>query len=67
MVLDNMSAADSREVEMPAEALGRRLSCEGERGTVRYVGEVPPTAGIHRVGVIRSTELMTCRPPTSSH
>ncbi|CAL8389868.1 unnamed protein product [Arctogadus glacialis] len=45
MVLDNMSAADSREVEMPAEALGRRVSCEGERGTVRYVGEVPPTAG----------------------
>uniref|UniRef100_A0A8C5AY87 Tubulin-specific chaperone E n=1 Tax=Gadus morhua TaxID=8049 RepID=A0A8C5AY87_GADMO len=40
-----MSAADSREVEMPAEALGRRVSCEGERGTVRYVGEVPPTAG----------------------
>uniref|UniRef100_A0A8C5CQ02 Tubulin-specific chaperone E n=1 Tax=Gadus morhua TaxID=8049 RepID=A0A8C5CQ02_GADMO len=30
---------------MPAEALGRRVSCEGERGTVRYVGEVPPTAG----------------------
>ena len=41
----NMSAADSREEETPAEALGRRVSCEGERGTVRYVGAVPPTAG----------------------
>ncbi|KAK0134076.1 Tubulin-specific chaperone E [Merluccius polli] len=30
----------------PAEALGRRLCCEGERGTVRYVGAVPPTAGL---------------------
>uniref|UniRef100_A0A8C9WII5 Tubulin-specific chaperone E n=1 Tax=Scleropages formosus TaxID=113540 RepID=A0A8C9WII5_SCLFO len=27
-------------------ALGRRVSCDGERATVRYVGVVPPTAGL---------------------
>ncbi|KAJ3614270.1 hypothetical protein NHX12_017844 [Muraenolepis orangiensis] len=41
-----MSAADSGEERTPAEALGRRVSCEGDRGTVRYAGEVPPTAGL---------------------
>ncbi|XP_006638630.3 tubulin-specific chaperone E [Lepisosteus oculatus] len=30
----------------PGDAVGRRVSCDGERGTVRYVGKVPPTAGI---------------------
>ncbi|NP_001035078.2 tubulin-specific chaperone E isoform X1 [Danio rerio] len=28
------------------EAVGRRVCCDGERGTVRYVGPVPPTAGV---------------------
>ncbi|XP_067243718.1 tubulin-specific chaperone E [Chanodichthys erythropterus] len=28
------------------EAVGRRVSCDGHRGTVRYVGPVPPTAGV---------------------
>uniref|UniRef100_A0A673FU88 Tubulin-specific chaperone E n=1 Tax=Sinocyclocheilus rhinocerous TaxID=307959 RepID=A0A673FU88_9TELE len=28
------------------DAVGRRMSCDGERGTVRYVGPVPPTAGV---------------------
>uniref|UniRef100_A0A671M0P4 Tubulin-specific chaperone E n=1 Tax=Sinocyclocheilus anshuiensis TaxID=1608454 RepID=A0A671M0P4_9TELE len=28
------------------DAVGRRVSCDGERGTVRYVGPVPPTAGV---------------------
>ncbi|XP_016105392.1 tubulin-specific chaperone E [Sinocyclocheilus grahami] len=27
-------------------AVGRRLSCDGERGTVRYLGPVLPTAGV---------------------
>uniref|UniRef100_A0A4W4DTQ4 Tubulin-specific chaperone E n=1 Tax=Electrophorus electricus TaxID=8005 RepID=A0A4W4DTQ4_ELEEL len=27
------------------DATGRRLTCEGERATVRYVGPVPPTTG----------------------
>ncbi|CAF90063.1 unnamed protein product, partial [Tetraodon nigroviridis] len=31
---------------VPAAAVGRRVSCDGERATVRYVGPVPPTAGV---------------------
>ncbi|KAK1798508.1 hypothetical protein P4O66_006809 [Electrophorus voltai] len=31
--------------EVPEDATGRRLTCEGERATVRYVGPVPPTTG----------------------
>lgn len=33
------------EPELPEDAVGRRVSCGGERATVRYVGLVPPTAG----------------------
>ncbi|KAG7273947.1 hypothetical protein CRUP_021231, partial [Coryphaenoides rupestris] len=43
--VEEVEAPDRREGAMPADALGRRVSCEGELGTVRYVGEVPPTAG----------------------
>ncbi|XP_068444797.1 tubulin-specific chaperone E [Clinocottus analis] len=32
--------------EVPEHSAGRRVSCDGERGTVRYVGLVPPTAGL---------------------
>lgn len=32
--------------EVPANAVGRRVTCNGERATVRYVGTVPPTAGL---------------------
>uniref|UniRef100_A0A672KBQ4 Uncharacterized protein n=1 Tax=Sinocyclocheilus grahami TaxID=75366 RepID=A0A672KBQ4_SINGR len=32
-------------MKTPEDAVGRRVSCDGERGTVRYVGPVPPTAG----------------------
>lgn len=31
--------------EVSEDAVGRRVCCDGERGTVRYVGTVPPTAG----------------------
>ncbi|XP_030627219.1 tubulin-specific chaperone E [Chanos chanos] len=31
---------------VPEDTLGRRIVCDGERGTVRYVGTVPPTAGL---------------------
>ena len=31
--------------QLPEDAVGRRVSCDGERGTVRYVGTVPPTTG----------------------
>ncbi|XP_029951099.1 tubulin-specific chaperone E [Salarias fasciatus] len=34
------------EPEVPGDAVGRRVSCGGERATVRYVGPVPPTAGV---------------------
>lgn len=37
------------ESEIPAEAVGRRVSCSGERATVRYVGPVPPTTGTTRI------------------
>ncbi|XP_054831046.1 tubulin-specific chaperone E isoform X1 [Eublepharis macularius] len=31
---------------IPPDAVGRRILCNGEYGTVLYVGSVPPTAGI---------------------
>ncbi|XP_078127983.1 tubulin-specific chaperone E isoform X1 [Sander vitreus] len=37
---------DQTEPGMPADPVGRRVSCDGERATVRYVGPVPPTAGL---------------------
>ncbi|GLD71275.1 tubulin-specific chaperone E isoform X1 [Lates japonicus] len=37
---------DQTEPEVPEDAVGRRVSCGGERATVRYVGPVPPTAGL---------------------
>ncbi|XP_071368632.1 tubulin-specific chaperone E-like, partial [Centroberyx affinis] len=48
MGVDQMSARDrdSTGSELPADAAGRRVTCDGERATVRYVGPVPPTAGL---------------------
>uniref|UniRef100_A0A7N9AR12 Tubulin-specific chaperone E n=1 Tax=Mastacembelus armatus TaxID=205130 RepID=A0A7N9AR12_9TELE len=37
---------DQTELEVPGDAVGRRVSCGEERATVRYVGPVPPTAGL---------------------
>ncbi|KAM9857493.1 tubulin-specific chaperone E [Aulostomus maculatus] len=37
---------DRTELEVPVDAVGRRVSCSGERATVRYVGPVPPTSGL---------------------
>uniref|UniRef100_UPI0037E999F5 tubulin-specific chaperone E n=1 Tax=Semicossyphus pulcher TaxID=241346 RepID=UPI0037E999F5 len=37
---------DHTEPGVPEDAVGRRVSCEGERATVQYVGLVPPTAGL---------------------
>ncbi|KAM3623567.1 uncharacterized protein V6R79_012773 [Siganus canaliculatus] len=34
------------EPAVPADAVGKRVFCDGERATVRYVGPVPPTAGL---------------------
>jgi len=36
---------DRADPEVPELSAGRRVSCDGERATVRYVGPVPPTAG----------------------
>ncbi|XP_029010054.1 tubulin-specific chaperone E isoform X2 [Betta splendens] len=38
--------ADHMETQVPEDAVGRRVSCGGERATVRYVGPVPPTSGL---------------------
>ncbi|KAM9460958.1 tubulin-specific chaperone E isoform 2-T2 [Clarias gariepinus] len=32
--------------QMPEDTVGRRVLCDGERATVRYVGTVPPTTGL---------------------
>lgn len=37
---------DEPEPELPGDVVGRRVSCGGERATVRYVGPVPPTTGV---------------------
>lgn len=41
-----MSSPDRGEPEVPGDAPGRRVSCGGHRGTVRYVGAVPPSTGL---------------------
>uniref|UniRef100_A0A9J7ZYE0 Tubulin-specific chaperone E n=2 Tax=Cyprinus carpio TaxID=7962 RepID=A0A9J7ZYE0_CYPCA len=60
----------------PEDAVGRRVSCDGERGTVRYVGPVPPTAGLwlgvewddpergKHDGSHEGVRYFTCRHPT---
>ncbi|KAI3353597.1 hypothetical protein L3Q82_020123, partial [Scortum barcoo] len=60
----------------PEEATGRRVSCGGERATVRYVGPVPPTAGLwigvewdnpergKHDGSHDGVQYFTCRHPT---
>lgn len=40
-----MGADQTEPEEVPADAVGRRVSCRGERATVRFVGPVPPTEG----------------------
>lgn len=45
--------------EVTASAVGRRVSCDGERATVRYVGPVPPTAGEIRAEVSPSNHNRT--------
>lgn len=62
---------------VPPDAVGRRVVCDGERGTVRYVGTVPPTAGLwlgvewdnpergKHDGHHEGTRYFTCRHPTS--
>ncbi|KAK5623409.1 hypothetical protein CRENBAI_014856 [Crenichthys baileyi] len=38
--------ADRTTPEMPLDPVGKRVSCAGERATVRYVGHVPPYEGL---------------------
>lgn len=44
--LQPASMGDPAEPVVPGDAVGRRVSCGGERATVRYVGPVPPTLGM---------------------
>uniref|UniRef100_A0A8B9GDD6 Tubulin-specific chaperone E n=1 Tax=Amazona collaria TaxID=241587 RepID=A0A8B9GDD6_9PSIT len=60
---------------VPSEALGRRVLCGTEYATVRYVGSVPPTAGIwlgvewddpqrgKHDGTYEGTQYFKCRHP----
>ncbi|NXJ00618.1 TBCE protein, partial [Psophia crepitans] len=60
---------------VPAGALGRRVVCGTEYGTVRYVGSVPPTAGVwlgvewddpqrgKHDGTYEGTQYFKCRHP----
>ncbi|NXV27094.1 TBCE protein, partial [Rissa tridactyla] len=60
---------------VPSDALDRRLLCGTEYGTVRYVGSVPPTAGIwlgvewddpqrgKHDGTYEGTQYFKCRHP----
>ncbi|XP_068178574.1 tubulin-specific chaperone E isoform X2 [Antennarius striatus] len=64
------------EPEVPPGAVGRRVSCRGERATVRYVGPVPPTQGLwlgvewdhpgrgKHDGSHDGVRFFTCRHPT---
>ncbi|XP_069543552.1 tubulin-specific chaperone E [Brachyistius frenatus] len=65
-------------MEVPPDAVGRRVSCGGERATVRYVGPVPPTDGLwlgvewdvpqrgKHDGSHQGVQYFTCRHPTGS-
>uniref|UniRef100_A0A669ET96 Tubulin-specific chaperone E n=1 Tax=Oreochromis niloticus TaxID=8128 RepID=A0A669ET96_ORENI len=62
--------------EVPVDAVGKRVSCGGERATVRYFGPVPPTAGLwlgvewdspdrgKHDGSHEGVQYFTCRHPT---
>ncbi|XP_004572415.1 tubulin-specific chaperone E [Maylandia zebra] len=64
------------EAEVPVDAVGKRVSCGGERATVRYFGPVPPTAGLwlgvewdnpdrgKHDGSHKGVQYFTCRHPT---
>ncbi|XP_043108049.1 tubulin-specific chaperone E isoform X2 [Puntigrus tetrazona] len=63
-------------LEVSEAAVGRRVSCDGQRGTVRYVGPVPPTEGLwlgvewddpergKHDGSHEGVRYFTCRHPT---
>ncbi|XP_061129247.1 tubulin-specific chaperone E isoform X2 [Syngnathus typhle] len=75
MDADRMDA-DQTEAEIPHDALGRRVSCGDHRATVRFVGTVPPTAGVwlgvewddprrgKHDGRHQGVRYFTCRHPT---
>lgn len=69
---------ESPEPALPEDAVGRRVSCGGERATVRYVGPVPPTKGVwlgvdwdnpergKHDGVHEGVQYFTCSPGAGS-
>lgn len=68
---------DSPEPALPEDAVGRRVLCGGDRATVRFVGEVPPTKGLwlgvewdnpergKHDGVHEGVQYFTCTVPGS--
>ncbi|XP_028312417.1 tubulin-specific chaperone E [Gouania willdenowi] len=69
-------AGQHTDSEVTMEAVGRRLSCDGELATVRYIGPVPPTTGLwlgvewdnpdrgKHNGSHEGVQYFTCRHPT---
>ncbi|KAG8444516.1 hypothetical protein GDO86_009614 [Hymenochirus boettgeri] len=63
-------------IVIPSDATGRRIICDGEFGTVHYVGNVPPTPGLwlgiewdnpvrgKHDGTHEGTKYFTCSHPT---
>ncbi|KAJ8246138.1 hypothetical protein GJAV_G00264040 [Gymnothorax javanicus] len=76
MRIVNSETQSGMSESVPSDAEGRRVVCDGERGTVRYVGTVPPTTGLwlgvewdnpergKHDGCHESTRYFTCRHPT---
>ncbi|XP_023692060.1 tubulin-specific chaperone E [Paramormyrops kingsleyae] len=75
MRIINPEAPDMVE-SVPSDAERKRVTCDGERGTVRYVGAVPPTTGVwlgvewdnpergKHDGRHEGVQYFTCRHPT---
>ncbi|KAM6971979.1 tubulin-specific chaperone E [Aplochiton taeniatus] len=69
-----MSSMDTEVFEDSCQ-VGKRVSCDGERGTVQYVGSVPPTPGLwlgvewdnpargKHDGIHQGVRYFTCRHP----
>ncbi|KAI1896861.1 hypothetical protein AGOR_G00099210 [Albula goreensis] len=76
MRIINSELPSSMAESVPPDVVGKRITCDGERGTVRYVGTVPPTTGLwlgvewdnpergKHDGHHEGARYFTCRHPT---
>ncbi|KAG9339026.1 hypothetical protein JZ751_024221 [Albula glossodonta] len=76
MRIINSEPPSSMAESVPPDVVGKRITCDGERGTVRYVGTVPPTTGLwlgvewdnpergKHDGHHEGARYFTCRHPT---